>query len=197
MSYPRFSFLFLLLACTGTGDPTHPEPAGPPRKSAPVDATDLSEWRPERIALPPGFAPDLPPGEELLLFAPGMFEAGSEELWSYVFLIRLEGAGLGAADLERFLELYYDGLIEAVGGSNGMDVGPDPAQVSLRSTGSSTYVAEIHLIDAFVTGEPIDLRVHVQVGGERGEELRVQASPQPPEHPIWGALAQAAASLEL
>ena len=55
----------------------------------------------------------------------------------------------------------------------------------------------MHLIDAFATFEPIDLRVMVDTVAETDERtvLRIQVSPQPEEHGIWRSLEAAIASI--
>ncbi len=145
----------------------------------------LASWQPETIRLPPEFAPGLPEGEEELRFAPGMFDAEAPDFWSYVFVMRLEEE-LGDEDsIARLLELYYDGLLSAVGGSRGLELPDDPATAHVRTVGEGRYEARIEMIDAFVTGEPITLRLEVV---SEGTTLRFAASPQPEEHAIWASL---------
>jgi len=202
LSHLRLAALFALAlaaagACSG---PERDAPSGPLEAefpSADLPAVDLSAWGTERIPLPPGFAPSLPSGDELLLFAPGMFDADAADYWSYAFLIRLDEPLDGAAELDGFLEAYYDGLIGAVAEGKDGDVGVDPATVEVVAAANGGYEAEIDLIDAFVTMQPIQLRMTIAVEGERGELLRIAASPQPADHEVWRALDAAAGSLEL
>ncbi len=191
------SFVAAASGCKG------PEPA-PAAESAIVEPSaaelppvDLSTWGTELIPLPPGFAPTLPSGDEILLFAPGMFEAGAPDYWSYAFLVRLDEPLAGAAELDAFLEAYYDGLIAAVAEGKDGDVGTDPATVVVSAAPGGGFLARIDLVDAFVTMQPITLRMTIAVEGERGELLRFAASPQPEGHGIWRALDAALASLEL
>ena len=73
-------------------------------------------WRTETIPFPLAFAPDLPyVGLEELRFAPGMFEQGSEEFWSYAFVWWVGPDE--PHDLETmagYLEDYFRGLARAV-----------------------------------------------------------------------------------
>ncbi len=155
----------------------------------------LQDWRSERIALPPEFAPQLPSGDEILLFAPGMFVAEAPDYWSYAFLMRIDQDVPDATELTTLFERYFDGLLGAVGGE---EIGSDPAQVSLRQIGPGRYEGEVRLIDAFVTQQPVDLRLLVRSSTENGAtSLRVQASPQPREHAIWQSLAYVAHTLEI
>ena len=156
---------------------------------APQDTVDgaalLEAWRSEIIALPPQFAPSLPAGEEELRFAPGMYDAQAEDYWSYAYVLRLAEPVAHSRDLLFLLEAYYDGLITAVASGKDMDVGSDPATVQLQEEGEGRYWAQVDLIDAFVTGEP--LRVHMQIDTSTST-LRAAASPQPRDHPLWREL---------
>ncbi|QDU65335.1 hypothetical protein [Engelhardtia mirabilis] len=181
------SILLLLSACGST-----------PALDTTRQPADLDSWAREVIPLPPGFAPDMPAGDEQLLFAPGMFDAASEQYWSYAFALRLEESGLDAARLTAIFELYYDGLIFAVAQGKDADVGDDPAQVRMRSVGDGRFEGTIDLIDAFVTLEPVQLRLVIDARDEATDTtwLKVQASPRAPGHGIWPDL-EAAADLAL
>lgn len=168
----------------------------PPIEESP---SDFSTWGTERIPLPPGFAPTLPPGDELLLFAPGMFDPEAEDFWSYVFLIELEEPLTDIGHVQSFLELYYDGLITAVGSGDGKTPPETPATVfaisSYESLDHAVYELEIDLIDTFVTQEPLHL--YMSVIEESPTRFRFQASPQARTHAVWQTLTAAAATLEL
>lgn len=188
--------LGLLTSCQSKYETEDTQSPPPVEEAVPVD---LSAWTSEHIPLPPGFAPSLPAGDELLLFAPGMFDAGSEDFWSYVFLIELDAPMADTGHLQSFLELYYDGLITAVGSGEGMTPPETPATVYATSNHESLEHAvfgfEIDLVDTFVTQEPLHL--FMSVVEESPTRFRFQASPQPRTHAIWRTLAAAAASLEL
>ena len=191
------SLLLVLAACSNTGGDGSPAGEGQAAPE-PRPELDLGAWVSEHIPLPPEFAPGMPPGEELLLFAPGMFEAEAEDYWSYVFVMRVEGELAGLAALEELFEAYYDGLIQAVGASKGESYDDDVASVTFQAEGGERYAGEIQLVDAFVTMEPLQLRVIVDLERvEGGARLEVQASPQPADHEIWRDLAVAVASIEL
>lgn len=189
----RAALLSLALVASAACGATHPEPSPEP--------IALEAWRAERIELPPAFAPGLPTGEELLLFAPGMFDADSPEYWSYVFVVRVDEPVFEGARLGAFLEDYYDGLVSAVAadaGERGAHVPDDPARVQLTRGDEGRYRAVIDLIDAFVTMEPVTL--HLRIDTEQREDgawMWVRASPQAPGHDIWRSLDAAAESLQL
>lgn len=195
---PHISHLCLLAlfaACGSIEDQQAPQP----RPEEPTQAIDLSQWRPERIALPPEFAPNMPEGEELLLFAPGMFDAQAEDFWSYVFLMQIEWADVDSTRLTTLFEAYFDGLLLAVAKGRGEDIGSNPAHVDVLPLDAQHYSIEVLLVDAFVTLETIKLHILVEAEAEAtgGILLWVKASPQPKEHGIWHAMESALRSLSL
>lgn len=169
----------LLAACGGAADPP-PEKAAPAAKAAPPECAEAPGWRSERIELPPEFAPSLPAGTERLYFAPGMFERGAPDFWSYVFALRFESASIGGAELERLFTDYYRGLIGAVAKQKGIAF--DPESVVTRRAGGAL---EIAIVDAFGSGEPVELRLEVRAGARC---LSVAASPAAPDAPLWSRL---------
>ncbi|MFT7676130.1 MAG: hypothetical protein ACI8QC_000097 [Planctomycetota bacterium] len=192
MLYLQSLCLALSLVACSTPERTEPE-------QAPEAPTDLSGWRSERIALPPEFAPSLPEGEELLLFAPGMFDPQAEDFWSYVFLMQVEWSDVDSHRLTSLFEAYFDGLLLSVAKGSGADIGTNPAHVNVLPIDDLHYSIEVILIDAFGTLETIKLHVLVEVEHEDagGLLLGVQASPQPSTHPIWRDLSAALGSLSL
>lgn len=197
--------LLILAACANTSETPSAEAGGAAQveegsqdQQAPPEPVSLEGWRSERIELPPAFAPELPGGEELLLFAPGMFDAQAEDYWSYAFVMRIDEEEIDAARLTELLELYYDGLLQAVARSSSDTANyvDDPAQVKVEHVSPGSFEANIHLIDSFVTFQPIDVRLLVESepGSPSGTFMRIQASPQ---HAVWRQLAGASASFEL
>lgn len=192
MNRALLSILFsssLLVGCGSTDGATQVE-------SEPVS---LDTWISEHLPLPPGFAPGMPAGDEMLLFAPGMFSAGAEDYWSYAFVMRIDEGYLDEERLTDIFEQYYDGLISAVAWSNNLDVGTDPATIELFKVEEGRYDAEIDLVDAFVTHEGIRLKARIELEdeGQDSSFLRVQVSPQEADHAIWRSLKFAAETLEL
>lgn len=178
---PCFLALVSVLAACRSQEPVD---VAPPADVAP------GAWRSEIIDLPPEFAPELPSGSELLFFAPGMFEEGAEDYWSYVFMLVINEPAPDAERLAEILELYYDGLIASVAEGAKLDVGDDPATVQVTDEGKGRFTATIELIDAFVTHKPIRVTARIQTSAAGGDRSRVQveASPQPAGHPVWTQL---------
>lgn len=173
-----------------TPDPSEAAPAEAtaPARPPPPTCDALPGWRYERIDLPPEFAPKLPPGVEVLWFAPGMFEAAAPDYFTYAFSVTWEGDAIaGREALEGWLHGYYDGLMTAVAGAS--DRKPArPVQVTLAEDARSGTVATS---DEF-TGAG-DLDIALRIAGD-DECMRVYATARPTEE-NWTALSAADACL--
>ncbi len=143
-------------------------------------------------------------GEENILFAPGMFKVGDEGFWSYALVIDVDQALDTKGTTTQFLEDYYDGLLRLVGKNRDRFV-PDPATVKLvelgegqdRSWEKKHYEGTISILDAFVTGDRVDLIADVAVESldDGRTHMEVMVSPQQRDHPIWRSLAAAITEL--
>jgi len=150
-------------------------------------------WRTETIPFPLEFAPDLPyEGLEELRFSPGMFDAESEEFWSYAFIWWVApDAQRDAESLSRHLETYFRGLAGAVAGSREISVGDAGFSASIEVATGGDFRGVAETFDAFVTeGE---IRLHVAGGPTRCEAQNRQAiffllSPQDFDHEVWTTL---------
>lgn|GEM_PF-451627 len=162
--------------------------------SPPADPSSLEGWPAETFPLPPGFAPGLPTGRESLRFAPGWRDPATEDFWSYAFVMWIDEPAPGAARVRELLEDYYNGLMDAFSGDREIET---PARVEITSRGPHRFEAQMHLIDAFATFEPIDLRVLIDTAPLAADQstLRVRISPQPAEHTIWKSLDAAVRSI--
>lgn len=143
--------------------------------------------------LPPPFAPDIThEGVLQFRFAPGMFEAESEERFSYVmgWWIK-DGPALDRAELERLLEVYFTGLAQDESAS---DVQPGVARASVRTDPGEDelwVIGTVETFDFFATEAPETLHVRgrlVDCTAAEGQALLLELSPQPLEHEIWEKL---------
>jgi hypothetical protein len=165
------------------------------------DAISLEGWPAETFGLPPDFAPGLPSGVESLRFAPGWRTPGAEDFWSYAFVMWINEPEPDAARIDELLEMYYNGLMTSFAAAAGHDISSTPVRVDVVPTAPNRYEARMHLIDAFATFKPMDLRVVVETAAEPSPEtdarsiVRIQLSPQPPDHAIWRSLQAAIASI--
>src|SRR4051794_9456116 len=87
------TLLLLLGACAAPRPPAPPPEQTRSAAASPSFTLPLPPgFRTETIPFPLGFAPDLPyRGVEELRFAPGMFQPGAPDFWSYAFVWWLEG----------------------------------------------------------------------------------------------------------
>lgn len=161
------------------------------------DPVSLEGWPSETFPLPPGFAPSLPAGTESLRFAPGWRDPAAADFWSYAFVMWIDESAPDAARIDQLLEAYYQGLMSVFAGNKGKDISGHPVRVEVSRTAPNHFDAQMHLIDAFATFEPIDVRVVVDAIAESGghSSLRVRLSPQPASHPIWRSLEAAIADI--
>lgn len=100
-----------------------------------------------------------------------------------------------AARIDELLEKYYSGLMAAF--AAGKDISGTPMRVEVRKVAPNRYEATMHLIDAFATFKPIDLRLVIETAADDDARsiLRIQVSPKPKEHAIWQSLRHAIADI--
>ncbi len=174
------------------GGPWLPLTRGKPRAGGAPIVDPFSGWPTETFELPPGFAPNLPTGSESLLFAPGWRNPDSEEFWSYAFVMSIDESAPDAARVDDLLEQYYNGLMSTFASSKGKEkeVSAVPVRVDVVRTAPNRFEAKMHLIDAFATFEPIDLRVVINTAAvtDKRSSVRVQVSSQPGGHEVWSRL---------
>ena len=161
------------------------------------DPISLEGWPSETFALPPGFAPELPTGRESLRFAPGWRKPATEDFWSYAFVMWIDEPAPDAARVQVLLEDYYNGLLTVFAGNKNKDISDTPARITVSATSPNHFEAQMHVIDAFATFEPIDLRVRVDTAPDADghSTVHIRVSPQPAEHRIWESLEAAIADI--
>lgn len=143
-------------------DPATPSVDVPPStEPSPPICEAAPGWRPERISLPPPFAPSLPSGSELLWFAPGMFDTDADDYFSYVFELALEEPPpTEPAQMRSLLHAYYAGLMTAVAEGAGRTAGE--VHVEVGSAESGQYVAKIEMTDEFNEGIPVSVELALE-----------------------------------
>ncbi len=157
-------------------------------------------WRTETIPFPLDFAPELDyTGLEELRFAPGMFDAQSDEFWSYAFVWWISpDAPIDADILKNDLEAYFRGLSIAVAGAKGFDADKTEFQVTVRKVTSTpgdtgSFEGTAVTFDPFVTKKSISLNMRVEVIScpeEKQQAVFFELSPQPSAHTVWKTLAE-------
>ncbi|MEM6277860.1 MAG: hypothetical protein AAF733_00175 [Verrucomicrobiota bacterium] len=202
---------------TLTGDANLPAAEGneKPEEPAFVFETGSPPWTGERIVLPPDFARDLGwTGVEEIRFAPGMFEAGQPDFFSYILVFLLEpGSDVSEEGLQRELLTYYAGLSKAVMASRKLSVDTSGFTVSIQQDERATDVpaaapeallwkATLEWIEPFATRERQSLHFELHTWEHEGQPVVLTlASPVAPdseeEDSPWAALREIRASFRL
>lgn len=150
-------------------------------------------WRTETLFFPLEFAPDLPySGLEELRFAPGMFQEGAEDFWSYAFVWWVGSEEpTGEAALAAHLESYFRGLSTAVGETREVDVSGARFAAEIHPAESGGFAGTAETFDPFTTHDQIVLRLRgwVRPCPSHGRQaVLFELSPQQYGHPIWTEL---------
>lgn len=215
--------LFLACSLSVLAGLTGPSSAAEPKdKTAAAGGSDErlvfhTDWKGERIALPPTFAPAMKlKGIEVIRFAPGMFQAQSESFFSYAFVFSLEkDQGLTREIIQREMLAYYQGLAESVSKSKGRTVDAGKFTFELKQAQPATgtpeqipaatkvtqYAGKLAWVEPFVTGQPQTLHFEIQFWSDPGtarDYLFVCTSPKAPEgtDSIWKDLRSLRRSFE-
>lgn len=124
----------------------------------------------------------MPAGDEVLWFAPGMFDPQAADYFTYAFSITWsDTAAMDRPRLTEVLWAYYDGLMHAVAGES--DASLEPTVVTLAADAASGIVV---VNDAFTTGEPIEISLRLS-----GSDCLIVHATAKPSADNWTALTQA------
>lgn len=150
-------------------------------------------WRTETILFPLEFAPELPyTGLEELRFAPGMFEKGADDFWTYAFVWWVHPDGpTDTQALASHLETYFRGLTAAVAASRSIDASQAAFGTHLAAGPEASFSGWAETLDAFVTGNQLRLYIEGQIIGceEQGRlAIFFALSPRETDHPVWTEL---------
>lgn len=137
-----------------------------------------TEWKGERITLPPAFAPAMKlRGIEEIRFAPGMFQAQSDSFFSYAFVFSVtKDQELTPEVIQREILTYYRGLAESVLKGRGQTVDAGKFTFALArskqavgtpeqlpaSTLVTQYAGELDWVEPFATRKPQALHFEIQ-----------------------------------
>jgi hypothetical protein len=161
------------------------------------------DWKKERIALPPSFAPKMKlQGTEEVRFAPGMFQPESDSFFSYMFVFQVQSKPeLTQAVIQRELLVYYRGLATAV--LKGSDVKVETSQFAIKlnqvkannenakDAGPKRYTGNLKWVEPFATRKPQTL--HLEIDAWTSDKpshnyLFVCVSPQAKKTAIWKSM---------
>ena len=126
-----------------------------------------SSWRAQSFAFPLQFAPSIPyEGTEHVRFGPSWSHFADEDAFTYVVLWDLKRKPLDPAELERALDVYFDGLMELATRTRKIDDPGTVSQVSLHPMStpegwSSGLGGRVWTWNAFSKGEAIVLNLEI------------------------------------
>jgi hypothetical protein len=193
--------VLLVLACSAIigVSPIFSQEDSPGSSETPFYLPTPAGWRTETLAFPLEFAPLLfDRGLEELRFAPGMFEQGGEDFWTYAFVWWLPaGSEIEANRLAVNLETYFSGLARAVAKDKGLAVDDAVFEVEMTAVeGGATpwdFEGRAEILDAFVTTETVELSIRAKfvlcVSQHHGA-LLFELSPQSLDHDVWRTLGE-------
>jgi hypothetical protein len=124
-------------------------------------------WRVQTFRFPLDFAPSIPyEGTEHVRFSPSWSHFADEDAFTYVVLWDLERKPLETAELERALNVYFDGLMELATKTRKIEDPGTVSQVSLHPMASpegwSTALGgRVWTWNAFSKGEPLVLNLEI------------------------------------
>ena len=196
--------LLLLALCFGSlaglrglGSAAEPNGKAPTAGETGEALVFRTDWKGERITLPPAFAPAMKlRGIEEIRFAPGMFQAQADSFFSYAFVFLVtKDLDLTQEVIQREILVYYRGLAESVLKSKGRAVDSDKFTFKLErakevagapeqlpaSTPVTQYTGELDWVEPFVTGKSQVLHFEIQswtVPSSAGNYLFVCTSPK-------------------
>jgi len=126
-----------------------------------------ADWRRESFTFPLIFAPTIPyEGTEEVRFPPYWNDFASERGFSYVFLWDVKRRRIEPAELERGLNVYFDGLMEQVTRARKIEDTGLVTSVALHPLGApegwqDAVAGRLFTWNAFVKGEPMTLNVEI------------------------------------
>ena len=120
-------------------------------------------WRKEAFTFPKPFAPEVDfEGVADVRFTHGWSNQESPLFWSYAFAWKIDlDERLSDGELERYLELYFDGLMTAVNRDKELTVPVTNALFESTPTEDAlSYKGKIKLYDAFFSKDMLTLHVN-------------------------------------
>lgn len=168
-----------------------------------------TEWKGERITLPPSFAPEMGlKGIEEIRFAPGMFDVKSDSFFSYALVFSVsEDQKLTEEVIRKETLTYYRGLSKAVLKGKGVEVDGAKFTFELKKTEAvkdapeslakpetaTQYSGKLDWVEPFATAKAQTLHFEIQTWSDpktARNYLFVCTSPKAPGEtdPVWKEL---------
>ena len=173
-----------LIACTAAMSVAAAELAAP------------DDWRKESFTFPLVFAPSIPyEGTEHVRFSPAWSHFAQPDGFTYALLWDIKRRTLDPAEIERALDVYFDGLMEAATRAKKIEDPGTVSSVSLHpmaipegwSTGSG---GRLFTWNGFSKGEPLELKLEITQRdcGEDRSQVLILFSKAPRDQAVWKQL---------
>ena len=203
---PHLIFLTIAISFGGVSALSHAQEAKPVAEEKLGFKTD---WKGERITLPPSFAPEMElKGIEVIRFAPGMFDARSDSFFSYAFVFSVSAdQKLTQEVIQKETLTYYRGLSKNVLKGKGVEVDASKFTFALEKAKAVTeapesvakpetvtqYSGKLEWVEPFATAKAQTLHFEIQAWGDSDTKrnyLFVCTSPRSPGEtdPVWKTL---------
>ncbi len=155
-----------------------------------------ASWRSQAFEFPLAFAPSLPyEGREQVRFAPSWPHFAAEEGFSYVVLWDLKPTLMEAAPLERALDVYFDGLMNAAAAARHLRAMVPQTAVTLHPLAvpkgwNDGYAGKVRTWNGFGNAEDLTLNVEITQRTCGPDRLQVfyAISKAPRGNPVWATL---------
>ena len=155
-----------------------------------------ADWRVQTFPFPLQFAPSIPyEGTEHDRFSPSWARFAQEDAFTYVVMWDLKRKPLEPEELERALDVYFDGLMELATKARKIDDPGTVSQVSLHPMAapkdwSTALGGRVWTWNAFSKGEPIVLNLEITQRSCNAERTQVffAISKAPRTHAAWNEL---------
>ena len=126
-----------------------------------------ADWRAQSFPFPLQFAPSIPyEGSEHVRFSPSWARFAEDDGFTYILLWELERKPLEPAELERALDVYFDGLMEMATKNRKITDPGTVSQVSLHPLAApdgwtAALGGRIWTWNGFSKGEPLVLNLEI------------------------------------
>jgi hypothetical protein len=164
-----------------------------------VAAAELAapdDWRKESFTFPLVFAPSIPyEGTEHVRFSPDWSHFAQPDGFTYALLWDIKRRTLDPAEIERALDVYFDGLMEAATRAKKLEDPGTVSSVSLHPMAAPegwTMASGGRLFtwNGFSKGEALELKMEItqrDCNGDRSQVL-ILFSKAPRDQPVWKEL---------
>lgn len=154
------------------------------------------DWRAQKFPFPLQFAPSIPyEGVEHVRFSPTWTHFGADDGFTYILLWDLKRAPLEPQELERAMDVYFDGLMELATKTRNIADPGTVSSVSLHPMNapegwSSGLGGRLWTWNAFSKGEPLTLNVEItqRPCGDARTQVFFAFSKAPRTHAAWNEL---------